>query len=143
MYIDGSITVSSAKLIWILGDNAPLDASISGSTAIMDFDVEEGTPVNFTEALFLKNNNATGSFNYNITITQAVSSDDFQRAKMHIYENYTLPSWTYLHTLDLTNATDFYSGSLQAGKYLRMTFELNATKSSGTYNFDIRVEYWA
>jgi len=26
MYIDGSVTISSAKMIWILGDNAPSDA---------------------------------------------------------------------------------------------------------------------
>ncbi|MCK4483058.1 hypothetical protein KAU55_07495 [Candidatus Bathyarchaeota archaeon] len=144
MYIDGSITVGGAKMIWILGDNAPAGASISGSTVTMDLDVEQGTPLNFTEALFLNNNNATGSFNYNLNVTTVVLSSDFQRAKMHIYENYTAsPSWTYVDTLDLTSDTDYYSGSLAAGNYLRMTFEVNATQSSGTYNFDFEVKYWA
>jgi len=143
MYIDGSITVGTQYMSWILGDEAPSDASVSGTTAIMDFHVEEGTPLNFTEALFLKNNNASGSFTYNITVTTNVQSTEFQRALMHIYENYTIP-WTYLSTIDLTNATDFYSNSLAGGKYLRMTFEINATIASGnSRSFDIQLEYWA
>lgn len=140
MYIDGSITVSSPKLVWILGGDAPADATISGTTATIDLDVEQGTPINFTEALFLKNNNATGSFNINITMTTAVSSSDFTEAKMHINENST-GSWQYVDTLDLTDSTDFYYGSLAAGNYLRMTFEVNATIASGTRNFDIQVRY--
>jgi len=142
MYIDGSITVTSAKMIWILGGEAPPDASISGSTAILDFDVEEGTPANFSNVLFLKNDNASGFFIYNITVTHAVASTDFQRAKMHIYQNWT-GSWQFVNTLDLTNATDFYSSSLYFGKYLEMRFEINATISTGTIPFDIQVEYWA
>jgi len=142
MYIDGSITVGSQQMSWILGDDAPSGSSISGTTAIMAFLVEQGTPTNFTEALFLKNNNITGaSFTYNITVANSVNSTDFQRAQMHIYENYTTP-WTYLNTIDLTNATDFYSNSLGGLAYLRMTFEINATIASGTYDFDIQVEYW-
>ena len=140
LYIDGSITVGSAKMLWILGADAPSDASISGTTATVDLDVEEGTPMNFTEVLFLKNVNATGSFNMNITMTTVVSSSDFERAKMHINQNST-GSWLFVDTLDLTNATDYYYGSLAADNYLRMTFEVNATIASGTRAFDVQVEY--
>jgi len=139
MYIDGSITVGSAKLIWLQGDDVP-DATISGSTVTLDLGVEQGTPLNFTEALFLKNVNSTGSFNINLTETTVVLSSDFERAKMHIYEN-SSTSWTYVDTLDLTDSNDFYAGSLAAGNYLRMTFEVNATISTGTKAFDIQVEY--
>jgi hypothetical protein len=139
MYIDGSITVGGARLIWILGTDAPGDASIAGSTLIMDLDVEQGTPLNFTEAAFLKNN-STSAANINITIMTPVSSSDFQRAKMHINENSTA-SWQYVDTLDLTNGADLYTGSLPAGNYLRITFEVNATISTGTRSFDIQVEY--
>ncbi len=142
LYIDGSISVTAAKLIWIEGGDFPGDGSISGSTAIIDLDVEEGTPLNFTETLFLKNQNATGSFTYNITLLTNVGSGDFQKAQMHIYENYTTP-WTYLDTIDLTNAADYYSNSLSAGDFLRMTFDINATIASGTRNFNVQVEYWA
>ena len=142
MYIDGSIIVGSQQMSWILGDDAPGGSSISGTTVIMAFPVEQGTPTNFTEALFLKNNNLTGaSFTYNITVANSVNSTDFQRAQMHIYENYTMP-WTYLDTIDLTNATDFYSNTLNGTQYLRMTFEINATMTPGIRNFDIQVEYW-
>ena len=142
LYIDGSIDVGTEKMSWILGTDAPSGASISGTTAVTDFSVEQGTPINFTEALFLKNNNATGSYTYNITVTTNVASGDFQRAQMHIYENYTTP-WTFLNTIDLTDANDYYSNSLAAGNYLRMTFEINATIAAGTRDFDIQVEYWA
>lgn len=145
LYIDGSITVGAEKMSWILGSDAPSGASIAGTTATTDFNVEQGTPINFTETLFLKNNNATGSYTYNITVTTNVASGDFQRANMHIFQNWTGPAtnWTYVDTIDLTNANDFYSASLAAGKYLRMTFGFNATIATGTRNFDIQVEYWA
>jgi len=145
LYIDGSIVVGTQYMSWILGTDAPPGASISGTTAITNFNVEEGTPINFTEALFLKNNNATGSFTYNITISTNVSSSEFQRAQMHIFQNWTGPAtnWTYVDTLDLTNPDDYYSSSLAYGKYLRMTFEINATIASGTKEFNVQVEYWA
>ena len=143
LYIDGSIWVGGQYLSWVLGSDAPSGASVSGTTAIMDFSVEEGTPLNFTEALFLKNNNDTGFFTYNITVTTNVQPTNFQRAQMHIYENYTVSTWTYLNTIDLTNATDFYSDDLGGLDYLRMTFEFNATTVGGPYGFAIQVEYWA
>lgn len=143
MYIDGSISVASAKMIWVLGADAPGDASIDGSTATVDLDVEQGTPINFTECLYLKNDNLTGSFNILVNVTNTVLASDFNEAKMHIYENYTTPSvWTYVDTLDLTDSADYYSGSLGAGNFMRMTFEVEATISaSGTKPFDVQVRY--
>lgn len=143
MYIDGSVTISSAKMIWILGADAPSDGSIDGSTATVDLDVEQAAPVNFTEALFLKNDNATGSFSLLVNVTTAVLVADFTECKMHIYENSTTPGvWTYVDTLDLTDDTDYYSGSLAAGDYLRMTFEVEAGASAtGTKPFDVQVRY--
>lgn len=141
MYIDGSITVASAKMIWIVGANAPAGSSIDGSTATIDFDVEQGTPINFTEVLLLKNDNLTGSFNILISVITPVLGSDFNVAKMHIYENSTT-TWLYVDTIDLTNSTDTYSGTLGAGEYLRMKFEIEATTSaSGNKPFDIQVRY--
>ena len=140
MYIDGSISVTGAKLIWIDGVKAPT-ATIAGSTVTINFDVEEGTPINFTEALFLENVNATGSFAYNINVTTPVLSTDFQRALMHIFQNST-GSFVFADTLDLTIDNDGYSSSIDAGDALAMTFELNATISTGTKDFDIDVQYW-
>jgi hypothetical protein len=141
MYIDGSVTISSAKLIWIKGTDAPTDAAIDGSTVTVDLDVEQGVPVNFTECLFLKNDNATGSFSILISITTAVSGSDFAVCKMHIYENST-STWIFVDTLDLMNGADTYSGTLAAGNYLRMTFDVEAgTSASGNKPFDIQVRY--
>lgn len=139
MYIEGGVTVSSSTLVWLKGSDVP-NCNITGSTATLAVDVDQGTPMNFTEALFMKNTNATGSFSYAISITQALSSADFQRANMYIYTNST-SSWVYVSTLDLTNAAATVSGSLAAGNYLRMTLEFNATVASGTSSFGIQVEY--
>jgi hypothetical protein len=142
MYIDGSITVGSPQLIWILGSDAPGDASIAGSTAIIDLDVEQGVPINFTETLFLKNNNTGSSISYNLTSTAVVASADFQRANMHIYQNYTVPgTWNFLATMDLTDISSFYAGSLPNNSTIRITFEVNATIATGARSFDIQVEY--
>ncbi|MGQ9641774.1 MAG: hypothetical protein ACUVUF_06600 [Candidatus Bathycorpusculaceae bacterium] len=86
MYIDGRITIGAQKLIWIKGDDAPADATISGGTVTMDLDVEAGTTKNFTECLFLKNQD-TASHNLNITVTTAASSDTFEVVKIYIYKN--------------------------------------------------------
>jgi len=144
MYIDGSITVGSPRMIWILGDDAPGDASISGSTAIMDFDVENGTPATFENVLFLKNEDDTNTYAYNLTITTPLLTTDFNIANMHIYENTTVPgTWTFLDTMTLTDSADFYySASLGTNNYLEMRFEVNATATIGTFNFDIQAEYW-
>jgi len=140
MFIDGSISVTGAKLIWIDGPDDPI-ATIAGSTVTINFDVEEGTPINFTEALFLQNVNATGSFNYNINVTTPLLSTDFQRALMHIYQN-SSGSFVFADTLNMTVDNDYYSSSIAADVALAMTFELNATISTGSRNFGITVQYW-
>ena len=144
MYIDGSITVGSPKMMWILGDDAPGDASISGSTAIMDLHVENGTPATLGNVLFLKNEDDTNSYAYNLTITTPLLTTNFNIANMHIYENITDPgTWTLLDTMTLTDSADFfYSSSLGTNNYLEMRFEVNATATTGTFNFGIQVEYW-
>jgi hypothetical protein len=141
MYIDGSITIGASKLVWLKGADAPADATISGSTVTLDLHVENGTLINFTECLFLKNENATGSFSVNLTIPAAVSTGDFATCKMHIYENSSM-SWVFVDTLDLTNSGDEYDGNLAAGAYWRMTFEVQAaTATLGAKNFDVQARY--
>jgi len=141
MYIDGSITIGSSKMLWLTGTDTPVDATINGGTIVLDLDVTNGTLKNFTECMFLKNDNATGSFSLLISITTAVSGSDFDTCKMHIYANST-GTWTFVDTLDLTNAADTYSGSLAAGNYLRMSFEVQANSgATGGKSFDIQARY--
>lgn len=144
MYIDGSITIGTAELVWIAGADAPSDISIDAGTVTMDLDVEPGYPVNFTECLYLKNEDSA-AHNLTISVTTAVLTADFDECFMHIYENSTA-SWVYVDTIDLTNSTDFYdtrSGSaLGAGDYFMMTFEVSAeSTATGSKAFDIEVEY--
>jgi len=147
MYIDGSVTIGTPALVWILGNDAPPDASITGSTVTIDLDVNPGEPINYTECLFLKNN-STNPHNLTIEVTTPVSSGTFNYFKVHIYENYSVPgSWSFVHTLDVTADGDSYStytnnNPLPAGGYYRLTFEIYAKEdASGSVPFDIQVTY--
>jgi len=146
MYIDGSVTVGASKLIWIKGDDAPSDATISGSTVTMDLDVEPGTPQNFTYCLYLKNQD-TAAHNMTISVTTIITASDFDVCKIHIYENATIPgTWTFVDTIDVETSDSYetYTGNdpLGADEYYLMTFEVAATTSAtGTYDFDIQMEY--
>jgi hypothetical protein len=144
MYIDGSVTVGTAKLIWIQGTDAPGDSTISGSTFTADLDVEPGTPQNFTECVFLKNQD-TAAHNMTISVSTPISAADFTECKMHIYENSTA-SWLFVDTIDITTSDSYETYTtndpLGASGYYRMTFEVSPdTGASGSYDFDIDVEY--
>ena len=141
MYIDGSVTVGAAKLVWIKGSEAPSGATVTGSTVTMPIDAEPGTPQNITYCLYL-NNSDTVAHNMTISVTTAVTSD-FDEFKIHIYTNSTQ---TFVDTLDVTISDSYetYTGNnpLSAGEAYRMAFELApSTTASGSYDFDIQVEY--
>ena len=142
MYIDGSVTVGTAKLVWIEGADSPADATISGSTYTVDLDVEPGTPQNFTECVFLKNQDSA-AHNLTISVTTTISATDFTECKMHIYNNSTS---AFIDTIDITTSDSYETYStntpLAAGNAYKMTFEVSATTgASGPYDFDIQVEY--
>lgn len=139
MYIEGTITVGKPLLVWIRGED--VTSQIVGSTAILNVNVEKDYPQNFTNALYLKNNASSSvDVNYKITILTALSSSEFEVAKIHIYTNAS-GTWEYLDTLDLTNSADYYQGVLAQGKYLRLSIEVKATAEM-TRSFKVQVEYW-
>lgn len=142
MYIDGSVTVGTAKLEWVKGSEAPSGATITGSTVTMPIDAEPGTPQNITYCLYL-NNIDTVAHNMTISVTTTVPVADFDEFKIHIYINSTQ---TFVDTLDVTTSDSYetYTGNnpLSAGEAYRMAFELApSTTASGSYDFDIHVEY--
>ncbi len=143
MYIDGSIIIGTAKLVWLEGTDPDVDATISGGTVTMDLHVQPGLMQNFTECLFLKNED-TADHNLTITVTTNVSTSTFDTFKIYIYENSTEAS---VDTLDGTIVADQYSSytantPLIAGGSYRLTFEVKAkTGTSGTVNFDIQTRY--
>jgi hypothetical protein len=141
MYIDGSVTVGTAKLVWIKGGGAPGDSAVSGSTYTVDLDVEPGTPLNFNACVYLKNQDSV-THDMNISVTTAISAVYFTVCKMHIYTNST-GSWVYVDTLDMrTSDSIINSLSLDTLKYYRMDFEVSPTLSaSGTYDFNIELQY--
>ncbi len=145
MFIDGSVTIGTQKLIWLEGSDAPSGTTISGDTVTTDLDVEAGATKNFTECLFLKNQD-TSAHNLTITVTTASSTGTFDIHKIYIYKN-SSGSWEYVDTLDVTVLDDQYSTytgntPLVASGYYRLTFEVKAkTGTSGTHNFDIKVTY--
>jgi hypothetical protein len=140
MYLSGSVTIGAAELVWIEGTDLADNTTISGGTATMTLTVQPGVGQNFTEGLFLKNEGTT-SHALNITVTTAMSTDDFDTANAYIYTN-SSGSWAYLDTLTLTTASDQYSGILNATDYYRLSLEIQAKASaSGTKNFMLQVTY--
>lgn len=144
MYIDGSITIGTQKLVWLEGTDAPGDTSITGGTVTMDLDVQPGVIQNFTECLFLKNQDSA-AHNLTIAVTTSVLSGTFDSFRIYIYKNST-GSWASVDTLDGTTSDSYstYTGNtpLIASGYYRLTFEVQAKSgTSGTANFDIRVTY--
>ena len=143
MYIDGSITISSAKMSWYNGQTSGASVSIDGNIATLGLTVENSTPTTFEHTLYLKNLNASGSYSLSITVATAVSGTDFVTCNMQIYENATIPgTWTLVDTIDLKNSADSYTGSLAAGNVLKFDNQVeNAATATGTKPFDVQVRY--
>jgi hypothetical protein len=145
MYTAGSITIGTQLLVWVAGSDAPGDIDITGGTVTMDLDVQPGVFQNFSEALFLRNDDLA-DHNLTITVTTALSGGDFDTADAKIYENSTT-AWLLVDTLTLTTADDQYSTytlnePLIAGGFYRLTFEIQAdADASGTKYFDLEVVY--
>lgn len=141
MEIQGTVTVGALKLIWI--DGADADATIVGSTATFSLNVENNTLVTFTEAILLKNNVTDGtSYNYNVSITDALNSSYFEVANLKLYTN-SSGSWSLLGTLNLNSTSSMYqSGTpLAQGKYIRFTIEIKAVQDGASDTFTVQVTY--
>ncbi len=144
LYIDGSVTIGSAKIVWIKGTDAPADSTVSADTFTADLDVQPGIDQNFTECVFLKNQDSA-DHNLTIAVTTAVSGATFDICNAYIFKNST-GSFEYVDTLTMTSTDSYstYTGNtpLVAGGYYRITFEVKAKSgTSGTADFDIKVTY--
>lgn len=141
MEIQGTVTVGALRLVWI--DGADADATIVGSVATFSLSVENNTPVTFTEAIFLKNNVTDGtSYDYNISITDALNPDYFEVANLKLYTN-SSGSWSLLDTLNLNSTSSMYQSStpLAQGQYIRFTIELKAIEDGASDTFKVQVTY--
>jgi hypothetical protein len=140
MYMNGSVIIGTQQLVWLAGADTPVGTTIAGGTVSLPLSVQPGVDQNFTEALFLKNNDAAGH-SLTINVTTALLSADFDTANAYIYTN-SSGSWAYVDTLSLMTLSDGYSGTLNAGNYYRFTFEIQAkTSASGTKSFVLLVTY--
>jgi hypothetical protein len=141
LYINGTVTIGTQQLVWLAGVDAPGDVSIAGGRVTIDLDVQPGVMQNFTECLFLKNEDAA-DHSVNITVTTALSTDDFDSAKTYIYGNSSGP-WVSVDTLTLTTLPDHSDDNLlTAGNYYRFTFEIQAkADATGIKSFDLQLLY--
>jgi hypothetical protein len=141
MYIDGSISIGTSQMIWVAGSETSASVSIAGSTATVTLSVENGTHKEMFEALYLQNQNASGSYNILISIPTATSSSDFDTCDLNVYTNAS-GSWVLVDTITMTNSADTVSTSLAAGNRLRFSFDILAKPdASGSKAFDIQVRY--
>jgi len=150
MYIQGTITVGAATLIWEEGPgakNVTLNIAAGNTTATITINVlGYGAPVNFTEVLYLTNVPHIAVSSIEIKVTEAAGDGDFTEAKMHIWTNQT-GSWTYIASADnpvnLDSLGDSYTGSMSAIDVgWLMTFEIDAVDASPSDgSFTIQVKY--
>ena len=141
MEIQGTVNVGTLKLIWI--DGADADATIVGSLATFSLNVENNTLVTFTEAILLKNNVTDGtSYNYNVSITDALNSSYFEVANLKLYTNGS-GSWSPLGTLNLNSTSSMYQSTapLLQGEYIRFTIEIKAVQDGASDTFTVQVTY--
>jgi hypothetical protein len=140
MYIQGTVTVGSAQIVWVKGSGAPSGTSITGGLVTMGLSAQPGLNQTTTYCLYLKNNNNTVTYNMNITVTTALSSSYFNSANIYLYNNATS---AYLHTIDMTTLNTYTTTLVNSGVD-RLDFQIYAKNSTGAgqYTFDIRVAYW-
>ena len=87
MYIQGTVTVGSAQIVWVKGSGAPSGTPITGGQVTMGLSAQPGQNQTTTYALYLKNNNASVTYNMNITVTTALSGTYFNSANIYLYTN--------------------------------------------------------
>ena len=140
MYIQGTVTIGTAQIIWVLGSGAPSGTTITGGLVTMGLTAQPGQNQTTTYCLYLKNNNATETYDMNITVTTPLSTTYFNSANIYLYNNATE---AYITAIDMT-ATTTYTTTLAGGGVDKLNFQIYARNSttSGQYAFDIRVTYW-
>jgi type 1 fimbria pilin len=139
--ITGSVTIGTQQLVWIDGEDPCVDITIVGGRVTMNLAVQPGVMENFTECLFLKSQD-TVDHSLNVTVTTALSTEDFDSAKTYIYGNAT-GSWVYVATLTLTTASSHADNNLlTAGNYYRFTFEIQSKAgATGIKSFELQLLY--
>lgn len=140
MYIDGTVTVGGAKMVWLSGTDTDVTVLITGASVELNFPVENGTQRLFNNTLYLKNQDSS-SHTMNISITTPLPAAGFNSAVINIYQNST-GTWALVDTLDMTTTDSTINQSLAAGNYYRLAFDIypKAT-ASGSYTFDVQLQY--
>ena len=134
LYIQGTVTVGERYLLWIK-DGSP----VTGDTVSITLNVEQYTPTNISERLYLKNTNDTNTYSLTLTVTSAASSSDFDELTVYVYRNGS-GSWSQVGTLDALTPSSSLSSTINPGEYFRFDFWVNATTTNGG-TFEITVEY--
>jgi hypothetical protein len=140
MYLQGTVTIGSAQIVWVKGSGAPSGTTITGGTVTMGLSAQPGQNQTTLYALYLKNNNATVTYNMNITVTTALSSTYFNSANIYLYNNVTS---AYITSISMTSVNT-YTTTLAGSGVDKLNFQIYAKNSttSGQYSFNIQVTYW-
>jgi len=135
MYLQGTVTVGTRYLQWIKDGTTETDETVS-----ITLNVEQATPTNISERLYLKNTHTTNSYSLTLTVTSAASPTDFDELTVYVYKNGT-GSWTQVGTLNaLSSSSSLSDKTIDAGEYFRFDFWINATTTNGG-SFTITVQY--
>lgn len=138
MFLQGTITIGTQKIVWIKGNQ-----EVSGDSVSINLDnVEPGKTMSFNDTAYLKNKDTAAHTIVSIEVTDAVGSH-FEICKAYIYENFTESGqWTLVGVLDLKDMTSKITGkTLNAGGYYKFDFEIRASSSGSDNMFTIKVTY--
>jgi hypothetical protein len=140
MYLEGTVTIGTQKLVWIKDGS-----EISGNTVTQSLSIEPGIPTSINNTLYLKNKD-TAAHNMTITVITVANGSKFDSFNINIYSNET-GSWVYMDTLTATLLNDVYStytinNALDAGKSYKLDYQITAkTGETGSTTFKLEVKY--
>jgi hypothetical protein len=138
MFINGTVTISTTTgLNWVKGSDAPTGTNIAGGSVSVPFTVQNGTAMNFTYCLYLKNLD-TSSHPVQINVTTPATSSLYDKFNIMIFNN---ASQTFIHTLNALT-TDSYSSTITSSQIWRLLFQINAkSTASGSDTFVMEFTY--
>lgn len=138
MFINGTVTVSTTTgLVWVKGSDAPASTSIAGGSVSLPFTIQNGTVMNFTYCLYLKNLDAS-SHPVQINVTTAANPTLYNGFHIMIYNN---ASQTLIHTLNALT-TDSYSSTITSSQVWRLLFDIDAkSTATGSDTFVLEFTY--
>lgn len=142
MYIEGSGTITSQELGWVLGSTAPTGATVEGSyVKNLNLSIPTNNPKNFTDCLRIVNNDAVNGYTFDLEIiTVGGNSGNFTTFDLVLYNS----AGGRLATLDVktqgSSASSLSIGTSET-QYIRFEVTPVTDATEGYFYFTVKLTY--